>query len=104
MPDISIDFYFTIEPYHQGEVGIDSCPEGYQPITDPSECETASQNLGLLHRGDLNTGHADAICALCGACADANGGKSTRLYEEHGDHARWICKLSGKYVPQIKFH
>ena len=78
------------EPYQQGEVGIDNCPEGYQTITDPTECKTASQNLGLVHREDQNIVHADAICNFRGGCSPAG----TRLDETHGILARWVCKLS----------
>ena len=93
---------FMPEPYKQGEEGIDSCPEGYQAITDPSECEIASKNLGLEYRGDQNTDHADALCNLCAGCTEAAGGASTRLDESHGSKARWICKSLGKYIPLLK--
>ena len=98
--DILIYCYFTKEPYQQGYVATDNCPEGYQAITDPTECETASDYLGLVYGEDQNTGHADAICNFCGGCSPAG----TRLDETHGILARWVCKLSGKYVPQITFY
>ena len=101
--DISIHFYMK-EPYQQGYVATDNCPDGYQNITDSADCETASTYLGLAYSEDQNTGHADAICNLCASCNETNGGASTRLDEQHGNLARWICKLSGKYVPYITFH
>ena len=96
--DISIHFYMK-EPYQQGYVATDNCPDGYQNITDSADCETASTYLGLAYSEDQNTGHADAICNFCGGCSPAG----TRLDETHGILARWICKLIGKYVPHITF-
>ena len=98
--DILIYFCFMKEPYQQGYVATDNCPDGYQNITDASECETASQYLSLEYREDQNTGHSDAICNFCGGCSPA----SSRLDEQHGILAKWICKLLGKYVPRIIFY
>ena len=89
------------ETYKQANKGVDGCPEGYQTITDPAQCEIASQVLGLVYRGDQNTNHDDAICNWCGGCGTDTGGQSTRVDELHRDNARWICKLQGKYIDRI---
>ena len=89
------------ETYKQANKGVDGCPEGYQTITDPAQCEIASQVLGLVYRGDQNTNHDDAICNWCGGCGTDTGGLSTRVDELHRDNARWICKLQGKYIDRI---
>ena len=89
------------ETYKQADIGVDACPEGYQTITDPDQCEIASQSLRLVYRGDQNTNHEDAICNWCGGCGADTGGPSTRVDESHRDNARWICKLLGKYVDKI---
>ena len=90
-----------LETYKQANKGVDGCPEGYQTITDPDQCEIASQSLRLVYRGDQNTNHEDAICNWCGGCGADTGGPSTRVDESHRDNARWICKLLGKYVDKI---
>ena len=77
--------------YTQGDNGIDSCPEGYETITEPSTCQTASELLGLAYREDLNTDDINAICNWCGGCSP----QSTRLDEKHWSQARWICQLQG---------
>ena len=79
----------------QGDVGINSCPEGYETITEPSTCETASKSLGLTYRAQFNTGGVNAICNWCGGCST----QDTRVSNGHGPHARWICKLRGTYLP-----
>ena len=78
-------------PFMQGDLGIDSCPEGYETITDPSTCQTASESLGLEYAVDQNSDNINAICNWCGGCSP----QSTRLDETHGIQARWICQLQG---------
>ena len=89
---------FESGTYVQGDLGIDSCPEGYEIITEPSTCETASKALGLTYRAQFNviwpTG-VNAICNWCGGCSP----QDTRVSYDHGPHARWICKRQGTYVP-----
>lgn len=83
---VYIDFESAI--LVQGDVGIDSCPEGYETITEPSTCQTASESLGLKYIADLNTDTTNAICNWCGGCSP----QSTSVGDDHGPQARWICK------------
>ena len=83
------------DTFVQGDVGIDSCPEGYETITEPSTCEIASKLLGLKYTAQFDTGGVNAICNWCGGCSP----QDTRVSYDHGPHARWICKLQGTYVP-----
>ena len=83
---------FDSATFAQGDVGIDSCPEGYKAITTPSTCKTASKILGLEYDAGFNTNGNNAICNWCGGCSP----KKTRVSVEHGDHARWICQLQGR--------
>ena len=82
----------------QEDAGIDSCPTGYQSITDPSKCQTASQYLDLEYRGDQNTIDSKSVCNWCGGCGASNGGKTTRVDHKHGNLAKWICELIGKLI------
>ena len=82
----------------QGDVGIDSCPTGYQSITDPSKCQTASQYLDLEYRGDKNTLEDKSVCNWCGGCGANGGGKTTRVDHTHEGQAIWICELIGKLI------
>ena len=79
----------------QGDLGIDSCPEGHETITEPSTCEIASKLLGLRYMAHFNTGGVNAICNLCEGCSP----QYTRVSDNHGPKARWICKLQGTYQP-----
>ena len=88
---------FESGTYVQGDLGIDSCPEGYEIITEPSTCETASKLLGLKYMAQFNTGGVNAICNWCGGCSP----QDTRVSDNHGAHARWICKLQGTYLPCV---
>ena len=78
-------------PFMQGDLGKDSCPEGYEAITDASTCQTASESLGLEYAADQNSDNINAICNWCGGCSP----QSTRLDEKHWGQARWICQLQG---------
>ena len=84
------------------EDATESCPDGYQLITDPGKCETASKNLGLKYNGDRNTEEDGRKCHYCGGCPDAEGGKTTRVdntdkMQDEGAEARWICELKGTF-------
>ena len=86
----------------QGDVGIDSCPTGYQPIMDPSKCQAASQYLNLAYTGDKNTLDNESVCNWCGGCGANGGGTTTRVDHTHGGQATWICELIGKLISFIE--
>ena len=44
--------------------GVDFCPEGYQPISDPEECSTAAGILGLTYDSAESGQGSDAVCNL----------------------------------------
>ena len=83
----------------QGDVGIDSCPTGYQHITDPSKCQTASQSLSLVYNADKNTLHSESVCNLCNGCTND---KTTRVDHTHKGQATWICEWIGKLIHFIE--
>merc|ERR1712129_46136 len=73
-----------------GEPGVDSCLDGYVPITSPQVCDYASSALGLLYdpsqNKNLGTNNA-FVCNWCGGCDPA----SVRVDDCHFDLARWVC-------------
>ena len=82
--------YSDSATFAQGDVGIDSCPEGYKAIAEPSNCQTASKILGLEYDAGFNTNGNDAICYL------DHSSKTTRVSERHGKLAKWICQVQGR--------
>ena len=78
--------------YVQGEMGKDSCPDGYSTIEDPSMCQKASQNLDLVYVEAQNANGENAACKWCGGCQP----KVVSMHTAHGKKARLICQFNGK--------
>ncbi len=85
-------------PFVYGELGIDACPTGYEPIRDEQTCITASQHLGDPYSANHRDGHPNALCNgfACGAeNGQGSGCTGTRLSANHGGGAKWICQALG---------
>ena len=82
----------SIPDYLQGEMGKDSCPDGYIPIQNPNTCQTASQNLNLVYDKSQNANGESTLCKWCGGCIP----KVVSMAIGHGAKARSICQYNGK--------
>ena len=74
--------------YVMGIRGEDKCPGSSKAIYDEKECEIASRFVRLNYDSTRNDGGSDSICFF------KRSESSTRLANNHGVNARWICKMS----------
>ena len=74
--------------YVMGIMGEDKCPGSSKAIYDEKECEIASSFVGLNYDRTRNDGQSDSICFY------KRSESSTRVANNLGDNARWICKMS----------
>merc|ERR1711998_737933 len=79
-----------------GELGVDKCPDGYEKITDPGECEEGAGGTGYTYQGEKNVlGKPMSLCNYCGGCKP----DTVRVDHTHGKKAIWICKKAGVPTP-----
>jgi hypothetical protein len=93
----------TTADYVYGDIGVKSCPTGYETIIgDEATCITASTYLGDPYKTNENPD--DITTAYCNgrACGDAynqgTGCENTRMTTSSGTVAQYVCKLA--CVPQ----
>lgn len=88
--------------YAAGNCGDDTCPVGYETITDNVTCEDAANELGLKwfpdgkERGRKNQAN---VCNFCGGCGRRDGFRSVRIDDNHFGVANFICIKKAAAAP-----
>ena len=80
-------FCWGLGVYARGERGVDACPSGSVPISDPAECQAAAVSFGLTYETASNDGNDNSICFWCGACSP----QKVKIANSHGPGAEWFC-------------
>jgi len=69
-----------------GQLGVDACPTGSNPIYDSTTCAQAASMFGFEHNRQWKDGE---LCYWCGGCG---GRKKMRMSNSHGRRAKWVCQ------------
>jgi len=96
-PVVSAPVQLSENQYVLGDIGVDSCPTGFDPITSSTECQNAISDQNYVKGiSSMWTTHSKSVCYLCGGCGNTVGFSTS-----HGYKAWWICKKTVAFVAPV---